>query len=112
MAKKDPALEAAAASLNGKTFDLTEFEAKAAASQISQLRRTEQSFLLDLRHQVLQRIGVPAQLLAVAQVEMIARDGVPASVRIVEAFPRPPKQQMPPKGAMKMLSGGKRAAKK
>lgn len=107
-AKKGSAVQSAAASLKGKKFDLTSFEREAAAAKIAEIERAKQGLILAVRRQVLERVGVPAKLVEVAQVKFFVEDGVPISLEIVN--PNPKTKKEPEDSKPKVLKGGKAAS--
>lgn len=107
--KKDPALEAAAESLKGKKFDLTEFEREACASKLAQLQAAREALLLSVRRQVLERAGAPPELVDVAAVTFHMNGGVPISIEITEPLPAPAKSK--PARASKLQKIAKPASK-
>lgn len=107
--KKDHALEAAAASLKGKRFDLTEFERDACASKLGQLQAARESLLLSVRKQVLERAGAPPGLVEVAAVTFHMNAGVPVAIEITDPLPDAPKSKPARAPKLKSLKGAKPA---
>lgn len=104
------------ASLNGKTFQLTESERDScsqilekAAALKQQASQLEQHAMMKARKYVLERVGASAEAVARAQVKMHVNAGVLVAVEIADVAPpqEPAPEPPPPEPELKMLKGKK-----
>jgi hypothetical protein len=110
------------ASLNGKTFQLTEGERDSCAQLLEKVQglrqqasQLEQHTMLKARKYVLERIGASPEAVARAQVQIHRKDGVIVAVEVTDAAPPqepapPPPATEPPAPELKALKGGKKKA--